>query len=236
MIQTKDQSLTLVIPNFNEETAISTVIGKVQSAKSLLSEHGITLREIIVVDDGSQDQSIKILQLYQDITITKHEKNRGYGAALKTGFRQATSELICFLDMDATYDPEELVQLCEVLQDPHIKMSLGDRLSLITDMPFSRKVGNLLYVVTIYLIYGALLKDSCSGMRVFRKKDLHEFIDHTPDQLDFALAMSLICLRKKWPVVELPITYKKRIGNSKLNIFVDGFRFLFTIFKYRVER
>ena len=135
MTQTKDQSLTLVIPNFNEETAISTVISKVQSAKSLLKDHGISLHEIIVVDDGSQDQSIKILQLYQDITILKHDINQGYGAALKTGFRQATSDLICFLDMDATYDPEELVQLCEVLQDPHIKMSLGDRLSLITDMP-----------------------------------------------------------------------------------------------------
>ena len=98
--------LSIVIPAYNEEDGISEIAQRVLSVKDDLVKAGVAELELIVVDDGSRDRTAEIADQIEGVRLIRHPKNKGYGAALKTGFSQAEGELIGFLDADGTYPPE----------------------------------------------------------------------------------------------------------------------------------
>ncbi|MGB7095705.1 MAG: glycosyltransferase family 2 protein, partial [Anaerolineales bacterium] len=120
--------LSVVIPAYNEENGIAEIAERVLSVKESLKESGVEDLELLVVDDGSGDNTAAVAGGIDGVRLIRHEKNRGYGAALKTGFSKANGELIGFLDADGTYPPEYFPQLCQKALNGS-ELVIGTRLS-----------------------------------------------------------------------------------------------------------
>jgi glycosyltransferase involved in cell wall biosynthesis len=231
----KPFNVSFVIPMYNEENAVTPVLDKVSESLSTLKESGkLNDFEIIVVDDGSSDNSVNMCQAHHtNPTILVHDINRGYGAALKTGFAHAQNEWISFLDMDATYNPHDFTHFFDEIESHGYQMIVGNRLSKTSGMPLIRSLGNNFFVFVTSTLFGVRIFDPCSGMRTFHSSFKNSFIELLPDTLDFALGMTLLLNRLKVSYKEIPINYDRRIGISKLSEFSDGLRFLRTILKIK---
>jgi glycosyltransferase involved in cell wall biosynthesis len=188
--------------------------------------------EILVVDDGSTDGGCEDLG-DEWVTVLRHPVNRGYGQSLKTGLLQASGEWVVFHDCDDTCKAADLVNLWR--RKDGADLVVGQRINHRTGMPPLRKFGNRLYQSLFRLFFGAKPHDLCSGYRLFHRKWVASFTEELPDQLNFTLAMSLWMTLRGFKVVEAPIHYAERIGASKLSAWRDGWRFLFTIFRYRLR-
>ena len=134
--------------------------------------------------------------------------------------------LIAFLDADGTYPPEELANLCRALKVEEADMVIGSRMSgEESRMPLARYIGNKFFAYFLSWVVGRKITDTASGMRVFRKEILPSLFS-LPDGLHLTPAMSTEALHNGLKVVEVPIRYEERLGRSKLNVVLDGFRFL----------
>jgi glycosyltransferase involved in cell wall biosynthesis len=218
-------SLSVVIPAYNEEDGISAIMGRVLAVRPSLEACGVQELEVIVVDDGSQDRTCEIVAGNPAVRLVKHGVNRGYGAALKTGFRHARGELLAFLDADGTYPPECFPQLCQPILEEGADLVIGSRMTgTESEMPLVRRVGNTIFANLVSLLGNHRISDSASGMRVFRQEVLAELYP-LPDGLNFTPVMSTRALHERIKMVEVPITYSERVGRSKLSVVRDGLRF-----------
>lgn len=217
-------TLSVVIPAYNEENGIEAVIERVLAARPALARQDIVL-EFIIVDDGSRDRTVTLVSKHREVRLIRHLKNRGYGAAIKTGFRYATGEYLAFLDADGTYPPESLPELCRAAIDQNADLVVGSRMGgAKSEMPLTRRVGNFAFARLLSLIGNVVVRDSASGMRIIRREIL-ERLYPLPDGLDFTPAMSTRAIHENLKIAEVPIPYAERIGRSKLSVMRDGIRF-----------
>lgn len=221
--------LSIVVPAYNEEDAIDDIIRRCLEARAVLArELGLTGVEVVVVNDGSRDATLEKASKWTEARVVSHPVNRGYGAALMTGFAAASGELVSFLDADGTCDPLAFSGLVKALRDEKADMAVGLRLHAGSRMPLVRVVGNKFYAALLGGLTGQSFTDTASGMRVF-KKTLLSRMAPLPTGLDFTPAMTarVACMGGK--IVESPIPYAERTGESKLSVIADGFRFLRSI-------
>jgi glycosyltransferase involved in cell wall biosynthesis len=217
-------SLTVVLPAFNEESGIVGVLDRVARVGPDLSRLGVAL-DIVVVDDGSRDSTAVRAEGCSGVRVVRHPANAGYGAALKTGFRHATGDLIAFLDADGTYPPESLPALCAPMLTDEVDLVVGSRMSgERSEMPRVRWLGNAVYARLLSLIGGATVRDTASGMRVLRRSALARLYP-LPDGLEFTPAMSTRAVHERLRILEVPIPYDSRVGASKLSVWRDGLQF-----------
>lgn len=217
--------LSVVIPALNEEDGIEEIAQRVLSVRGALAAVGVDDLELIVVDDGSTDRTAQLVRAMPDVRLIQHPTNRGYGAALKTGFAAARGGLIGFLDADGTYPPEYFPDLCRVALEQNADIVIGSRMAgAHSEMPFVRRVGNLLFANLVSIISARRITDSASGMRVF-KSTILEKIYPLPDGLNLTPVMSTRALHERLSMVEVPIPYSERLGRSKLSVVRDGIRF-----------
>ena len=154
-----------------------------------MAQIGVSDLELLVVDDGSADQTGTIAEKIEGVTLIRHPKNKGYGAALKTGFCQAKGDLIGFLDADGTYPPEYFPALCQQALNGS-ELVIGSRMAgADSEMPVTRKIGNLFFANLLSLLARQRITDSASGMRVFHR-DVLERIYPLPDGLNLTPVMS----------------------------------------------
>jgi hypothetical protein len=227
MNEIRSPVLSVVIPAWNEEDGIAEIIERVLAVRPDLAEAGVGL-ELIVVDDGSADRTAEIVAACEGVRLVRHPVNRGYGAALKTGFSAACGDLLAFLDADGTYPPESFPDLCrEALAGADLVVG-SRRSGAESEMPLVRRVGNLLWSNMVTLLGNRRVIDPASGMRVFRREAL-ERLYPLPDGLNFTPVMSTRAIHEDVRLVEIPIPYKERVGRSKLSVVRDGLRFLLTI-------
>jgi len=220
--------LTVVIPAYNEEDGIGAIIDRVLSTRAALNDVGISDLELIVVDDGSSDRTAAIVGDCSHVRLIQHPTNRGYGAALKTGFCAARGDLLAFLDADGTYPAEFLPQLCaEALEGADLVVG-SRRSGNSSEMPTVRRIGNLVWSLLVSMLSNHRVVDPASGMRVF-KKATFERLCPLPDGLNFTPVMSTRAVHEGLCLVEIPIAYRERTGASKLSVVRDGTRFLRTI-------
>jgi len=218
-------TLSVVIPAYNEENGIAEIAGRVLSVKNDLKDVGVAELELLVVDDGSGDKTAEVAGQIVGVRLIRHTQNKGYGAALKTGFSEANGELIGFLDADGTYPPEYFPQLCQKALNGN-DLVIGSRMSgSESKMPLTRRVGNLFFATLLTLIGRQKVSDSASGMRVF-KREILERIYPLPDGLNLTPVMSTRAVHEGIQMVEVPIPYDERVGSSKLNVVRDGSLFL----------
>ena len=216
--------LSVVIPAYNEEKGIADIARRVLAVREGLSNVGVSL-ELLVVDDGSRDKTAQIASNIEGVRLIRHPKNQGYGAALKTGFGEASGELIGFLDADGTYPPEYFPQLCvEAINGTDLV--IGSRMAgAESKMPLTRRVGNLFFATLLSLLSHQHVTDSASGMRVF-KREVLERLYPLPDGLNLTPVMSTRALHEGIKIAEVPIPYSERVGRSKLSVIRDGRIFL----------
>jgi len=221
--------LSVVIPAYNEERGIARIIERVLSIRPGLADAGIDDLELIVVDDGSRDRTVDVAAGYPQVHLVRHTVNRGYGAALKTGFSRARGNLLGFLDTDGTYPPEHFPDLCRVVLTEKVDLVIGSRMSgAESEMPLVRRIGNFIFANLVSLLGNHRVRDSASGMRVIRREVLPRLYP-LPDGLNFTPVMSTRALHEEIRWKEVPIPYKERVGRSKLSVVRDGVRFLYTI-------
>lgn len=223
--------LSVVIPAYNEQDGIADVLQRVQTATKAARDEfrDLDFVEIVVVDDGSTDDTARIVSGIGDVRLIRHPWNLGYGAALKTGFAACVGEWIAFLDADGTYPPEYLGQLLKAGASTGADMVVATRMSFRREgMPRVRWIGNRLYAILLSRLVGERITDACSGLRLFRCSSLQRLLP-LPDGLDLTPAMTTRALHEQLKVVEIPVPYSARTGRSKLNSLWDGFRFLRTI-------
>jgi glycosyltransferase involved in cell wall biosynthesis len=217
--------LSVVIPAYNEEKGIAEIASRVLSVGPALKKAGVDRLELLVVDDGSRDRTAEVAEGITGVSLIRHPQNRGYGAALKTGFSKATGELIGFLDADGTYPPEYFPQLCEAALNGS-ELVIGSRMAgADSKMPLTRRVGNFFFANLLSILGRQKVTDSASGMRVF-KREILEQIYPLPDGLNLTPVMSTRALHEGIKIEEIPIPYSERVGRSKLSVIHDGRIFL----------
>ena len=222
-------TLSVIIPALNEENGIADIIDRTLAVRPDLVEVGLEL-ELIVVDDGSTDRTAEIVTSYgAQVRLIQHEVNKGYGAAIKTGFQQATGEWLAFLDADGTYPPEAFPAMYEAALRENADLVIGSRMAgAESEMPLVRRVGNLFFAGLVSFVGKTSVSDSASGQRILRREVLEKLYP-LPNGLNFTPVMSTRALHEDVRMIEVPIVYHERQGRSKLHPIKDGIRFLKTI-------
>lgn len=222
-------TLSVVIPAYNEEQGIAQIMNRVLSVRENLTKIGVDELELLVVDDGSKDRTAEIARgiasQNSGVVVVTHEVNKGYGGALKTGFSRAKGELIGFLDADGTYPPEYFPQLCQAVLSG-CDLVIGSRMAgAESQMPVTRRVGNVFFASLLTLLGWQRITDSASGMRVFRREVLPQ-VYPLPNGLNLTPVMSTRAVHEGIQMSEIPIPYSERVGRSKLSVIRDGTLFL----------
>jgi len=225
--------LSIVIPALNEEESIGSTIQRCLHAREHIRRVGhVHDVQIVVVSDGSTDRTAEIARSFAErdsaVRVIVFEQNRGYGAAIKEGFARSTGALVAFLDADGTCDPTVFGDLCKVVQQEDAAVALGSRMGPGTQMPRVRRLGNNLYALLLGSLSGQAVSDTASGMRVIRRAALGQLYP-LPDGLHFTPAMSARAVMSHLRIVEVPMPYAERVGESKLRVLRDGVRFLLAI-------
>ncbi len=218
---------TIVIPALNEEQAIGgTLTDVLQARRRIVEETAVTKVHVVVVNDGSTDRTQEIAEGFDEVTTIRFAKNRGYGAAIKAGFKADDSELVGFMDADGTLQAESWIPLIKRLFEENADVVLGARLNDQSEMPLVRRLGNWGFARLLGFISGRPLTDCASGMRVIRRGSL-KYLMPLPDGLHFTPAMSCnALLDRRLKISEVPVPYAERVGRSKLSVLNDGMRFL----------
>lgn len=219
---------SVVIPAYNEESGIEDIMNRVLAVEPEIRKIGIGELELIVVDDGSADRTAEIVAQKDKVKLIQHSTNKGYGAALKTGFSSGKGELIGFLDADGTYPPEYFPMLCTYILEGADIVVGSRRSGDDSEMPRVRKIGNFIWSNLVTVLGHQRVIDPASGMRVFRREIL-ERIYPLPDGLNLTPIMSTRAVHEGVNLVEVPIPYKERVGRSKLSVVRDGTLFLNSI-------
>ena len=219
----KGQKITVIIPCLNEEQGVEQVLKRVPAF----------VDETIVVDNGSTDRTSEVARNFGAKVI--REDVRGYGRSYKTGFASATGDLIVTLDGDHSYPPDAISYLLEAflhLDADFLNTSrfpVRDRKA----MSFLNKLGNLVLSVAMSVLYFRWVRDSQSGMWVFRRSIL-EGLKLTSDGMAFSEEIKIEALKSRHVrFVEISIQYTSRLGETKLNLWRDGFYNLWFILRKR---
>lgn len=201
---------SVIIPAYNEAEAIK---GVLQELKTYLNEKKYQA-EIIVVDDGSTDQTNKILKDFQDIKFISHPYNKGYGASLKTGIKNAEYDWILWYDADGQHKPEYIEELIKYRNE--YDMVIGARLGY--QGPFFRQPGKkLLHYLAEYLVQQKI-PDLNSGLRLVKKDLFLKFSHILPNGFSASTTITLAFFKEGFNVKYVPIAIKKRKGESSVKI------------------
>ena len=222
------EKLSIIIPVFNEEDCLEETI---QEMDELLEKSDLEL-EIIFVNDGSTDQSNKILESITKpcFKVLRHEINQGYGAALKTGIRNASFQYVGITDADGTYPNNEIPSLAHFLKDGY-SMVVGVRKGQILKLPLLRRFPKWILNRLANYLSGFKIPDVNSGLRIMKKQDVERFLRILPDGFSFTITITLAMLTNNMPVYYHPINYYYRKGKSKIRPIHDMFNFLQLIVK-----
>ena len=213
-------SLSIVIPAKNEGGAIGAVVTRAR-------EHYADA-EIIVVDDGSSDDTAAVAAEAGAIVVS-HPESIGNGAAIKSGARAACGEIIAFMDGDGQHDAAELAPLLRQL-DSGYEMAIGAR-DTGSHASVGRWFANGLYNGIASLMSGRKILDLTSGFRVARAEKFKQFLYLLPNGFSYPTTITMAFLRSGYPITFEPITAAKRVGKSHIRPIRDGVRFLIIIFK-----
>ncbi len=213
-------SLTIVIPAKNESGAIGTVVS---TALERFPD-----AEIVVVNDGSDDDTASVAAA-AGAKVISHPESLGNGAAVKSGARAATRDVIAFMDGDGQHDARELEPLIRRLEEGY-DMAIGTR-----DAGSHANVGRLfangLYNGIASLMSGRKILDLTSGFRVARAEKFRQFLYLLPNGFSYPTTITMAFLRSGYPIIFEPISAAERVGKSHIRPLRDGVRFLVIIFK-----
>jgi glycosyltransferase involved in cell wall biosynthesis len=208
----------VVIPAYNEELAIGDVVGA-------LLAHG-PWYEVLVVDDGSADATAARAE-QAGARVVRHPYNKGNGAAVKTGIREARGEVVLLMDGDGQHSPEDALRLVEGV-GVH-DMVIGARAA--GDQAPLRALANGVFQTLASWLVGRSLPDLTSGFRAARRERLLEILHLLPNGFSYPTTSCLAFLKAGFNVSFEPVKVRPRVGASKIRALRDGVKFLLIIFK-----
>jgi glycosyltransferase involved in cell wall biosynthesis len=223
------EGVSVVIPCFNEQTEILNTLRRVTTVLQ-----GVIPFEILVVDDGSTDGTPEELEsLDTDLSSTvkciRHNQNRGYGAALKTGVRHAGFPWIMIVDSDGSYPIEEMPRMLALAgnHDMVVAARTGE------DVEYSRlrKIPKFFLKGFASWVVKEQIPDLNSGMRLFQREHALRFFPILPDGFSFTTTITLALLTHHYSVAYLTVGYRKRVGKSKIRPVSDTCRFMSLIIR-----
>lgn len=204
---------SIIVPAYNEASVIGSFLEKMKEIQGL-EDH-----EMIIIDDGSTDETAEIVSKY-DVKLIKHGNNKGYGAALKTGIRKATGDIIITLDSDGQHDPEELPRICELLETND--MVIGER-GKDSHHVRTRKGGKRLIRFIGEFLVEQKLPDFNSGFRGFHKSLIMPLLHIMPNGFSFSTTSTLAFLKEGYTIGTFPIKVAERKGRkSSVSFLKDG--------------
>jgi len=227
------RKISVVIPALNEEEAIEKVVLSIP--RDELREMGFEV-EVLVIDNGSEDRTAELARKAgADVVF---EPIRGYGRAYKTGFDNVQGQIIATADADLTYPVEGIPELVKLLEEENLDFITTNRFAKMESnvMSLRNSFGNSVLNLTMKLFFRIDLKDSQSGMWVFRK-DLLGHVKLNSDGMAFSEELKVeACHFVKCRWREVPIEYRARVGKVKLSGWRDGFLNLCYLFRKRLLR
>ena len=210
---------TVIIPAFNEGSAVADVVSNLRAAASW--------REIIVVDDGSSDDTCQ-QAMAAGAHVIRHPYNKGNGAAVKSGIRRASSEFVLVIDADGQHQPEDAIRLVQYLGEYDLVVGARSRES---QAGAARRIGNdVLNALASYLAERRI-PDLTSGFRAARRRCLLEFLHLLPNGFSTPTTTTLSFLRAGYNVRFEPIEARRRTGESKIRLTSDGPKFFLILLK-----
>jgi len=229
-----NKKLSIIIPAFNEESTIEEIIEQVKNAPVFDYE-----KEIIIVDDGSSDNTKKILENIKEkynLIILKHSENMGKGKAIRTGLKAVTGSAVIIQDADLEYNPQDWTLLLKELNNSNIGAVYGSR------NINSKKRGYFHYVLGVKfltflnnLLFRSKLTDTYTCYKLF-PAHLIKSIELNSDGFEIEAEMTAKILKKGLLIKEVPIQYNPRkFKQGKKIRFKDGLIGIWTIVKYRIK-
>ncbi len=220
--------VSVIVPVYNEERTIATLVERLLSAPFK--------KQIIVVDDCSQDKTPEILSTLSDIVVVRHERNRGKGAAIRTGLQYAIGEITIIQDADLEYDPNEIPKVVQPIAEGKAQVVYGSRFfkGLPKEMPLPNKIANLLLAWAVRLLFFYRLTDEATCYKAFRTELLKSY-NLKCERFEFCPEVTAKTLRRGIPIVEVELTnYQPRTKREGKKIrWTDGLEAIKTLLHYR---
>jgi glycosyltransferase involved in cell wall biosynthesis len=216
--------VSIVIPAYNEQQCVAQVVDEIIE---VCSRQNIDF-EIIVVDDGSDDNTAAALK-DKPVHLIRHPENRGYGASIKTGVLSARFPWILITDADGTYPIAQIPLLLTNIEQ--YDMVVGARVGSNVNIPLIRRPAK--WILNLLANYMAQTKipDINSGFRMFRKSSFLRFINYCPSGFSLTTTITLALLCNNHPVKYVPVDYYKRKGRSKIRPFRDTYNFFLLVIR-----
>ena len=211
-------SVSVVIPAYNEEDAIGALVAEVRKAGAW--------REVLVVDDASTDRTAERAEA-AGARVVRHPYNKGNGAAVKTGVREARAEVVLLMDGDGQHDPGDIPRIVAPV-GVH-DMVIGARAA--AHQAPVRALGNAVFNRLASWLTGRPIADLTSGFRAARRERMLEVLPLLPNGFSYPTTSCLAFLKSGYNVAFVPVQARKRAGRSKIQPLRDGIRFLLIILK-----
>ena len=221
----KQINVSILVPVYNEEDAVSGTIAKIRET---MEDAGFTSFELIVINDGSTDNTGAKLRNTGAHVIT-HPSNRGYGSSLKSGLRAAKGEIVVITDADGTYPLERMPVLLEHMA--HNDMVVGARTKTNSEAGFFRRFPKLILKHFASYVVGIPIPDLNSGFRAFRKDVVMKYFRIIPSGFSFTSTITMAMLSDGYQVQFVPIDYFRRVGRSKIRPIRDTISFFSLIMR-----
>ena len=217
-----EQGLSIILPAKNEAESLMVLLPKLRER--------FPEAEIIVVNDGSTDNTVEICN-QNHIRVISHVYSMGNGAAVKTGARNAGGDILMFMDADGQHNPDDIGRLVEKINDG-FDMAVGAR-QIDTHASLVRRIGNTVYNRLASWMTGYRIEDLTSGFRAARARHFRKFLYLLPNKFSYPTTSTMAFFRSGLPVAYVPIKAMNRTGEGKshIRLFHDGFRFLIIILK-----
>ncbi len=227
--------LSIIVPAYNEEDTVADLLDKSLAAK--LPE-GVS-REIIIVNDGSTDKTVEIVEKYLENPVVSlyHQENQGKTAGVLKGIKESTGDIIIIQDADLEYDPDQYGELIQPIVDGEQLVVYGSRfMGSIKNMRFPMRLANIMTNLTLNWIFGCKMTDNNTCYKVF-KKDVLKDIIITSTLFGFDCEVTVKLLKKGVHIHEIPIRYvaRSKEEGKKIN-FVTSFGSYLQIFRYTFSR
>ena len=230
--------LSILIPVYNEEATLETIIERVLDV-----EYGVEEIELVIVDDCSTDASLdvahKISENLPNLVVSKHEKNQGKGAAIRTAMKISTGDIVIVQDADLEYDPRDIPSLISLIQQDIADVVYGSRFSSSGPhrvMYFWHQIGNNFLTLFSNVMTNINLTDMEVCYKALRREVVNT-IDVEENRFGFEPEITAKIAKGKWRIYEMPISYFGRTYEEGKKIgWRDGMRAIVCIMKYNLFR